>query len=81
MENLFMKHHEIKKELRQIITNEYQEKHDFTCVPSKNPDKDIIEFKKKICDKFNETRDDNIKLEKYIYMIPDIRNQRIVVRF
>jgi hypothetical protein len=81
MENLFLKHHEIKNQLRQIITSEYQEMHDFTCIPSKNPEKDITEFKQKVCDKFNESRSDSIKLEKYIYMIPDVRNQRIVIKF
>jgi hypothetical protein len=81
MENIFAKHHEIKNQLRQIITNEYQEKHDFSCVPSGDPEKDIIDFKKKVCDKFKESRNDNIKLEKYIYMIPDIRNHRIVIKF
>lgn len=81
MENLFLKHHEIKKELRQIITSEYQEKRDFTCIPSKNPDKDITDFKQMVCEKFNETRNDTIKLEKYIYMIPDMKNHRIVIKF
>ena len=81
MENTFLKHHEIKQQLRQIITNEYQEYHDFACIPSEDPNKDIQGFKEDVRKKFNETRKDDIKLEKYIYIIPDIRNQRIVVKF
>lgn len=81
MENLFLKHHEIKKELRQIIANEYQETYDFACVASNDPKKDIVDLKQKICDKFNsETANNEIKLEKYMYLIPDIRNQRIIIK-
>ena len=81
MENLFLKHHAIKNQLRQIIANEYQEQHDFSCVPSNDPEKDIVGLKEKVYNKFNATMKDNIKLEKYLYMIPDVRNQRIVIKF
>jgi CRISPR/Cas system endoribonuclease Cas6 (RAMP superfamily) len=81
MENLFLKHHEIKNQIRQIITNEYQENHDFACIPSENPSSDVTNIKADICKKFNEIRPDEIKLEKYIYIIPDVRNQRVVIKF
>jgi hypothetical protein len=81
MENVFLKHLEIKNQIRQIITNEYQENRDFTCIPSDNPAKDILSFEKDVCRKFNELRPDHIELKKYIYMIPDIKHNRIVVKF
>ena len=80
MTNMFLKHHEIKKQLKQIITREYQEKYDFAFVPSSNPEHDLIEFKDKLHEQLSPD-DRQIKLEKYIYMIPDVRNQRIVIKF
>lgn len=80
MTNMFLKHHEIKKQLKQIITREYQEKYDFAFVPSSNPENDLRTFKDKLQEQLDQD-DKQIKLEKYIYMIPDVRNQRIVIKF
>ena len=84
MENIFLKHHDIKNQIRQIITNEYQEKYDFACIPldpNKSNVDNLTDIKNDICKKFNETRHEDIKLEKYIYMIPDVRKQRVVIKF
>ena len=81
MDNVYVKHHDIKNQIRQIITEEYQEKKDFVCIPSDDPYTDIKTFKQSVSDKFSKARSFNVKLEKYIYIVPDIKNNRLVVRF
>ena len=81
MENVYMKHHDIKNQIRQIITEEYQNKHDFVCIPSDDPRNDITSFKKSVSDKFINARKFSVDLEKYVYIIPDVRKNRLVVRF
>lgn len=81
MANIYLKHHEIKKQLRQIITEEYQEHHNFVCVPSENPHQDIKKFSHDICEKFNAIGAQSVRLEQYMYIFPDEKNSRLVIRF
>lgn len=81
MENVYMKHHDIKNQLRQIITEEYQDKNDFVCIPSDDPYADINSFKQSVSDKFSKEKNFTVNLEKYIYIIPDVRKNRLVIRF
>ena len=81
MDNIYLKHHDIKNQLRQIITEEYQENRNFVCVPTEKPYSEIDSFRQNICDKFNQIRNQSVKLEKYMYIIPDVKNNRLVIRF
>jgi hypothetical protein len=81
MENVYLKHHEIKKQLRQIITEEYQEKHDFVCIPTDDPKQEIKKFSHDICERYNKIGSQAVRLEQYMYIVPDIKHNRLVIRF